>query len=113
MSDLYDLSEIKEMSGNDQDFIRELIELFVKNNTEYLQEVNNAFAQKDWERVKFFAHKIKPSILVIHATVLKQPILDLNEFAGKEINLDQVPRLIELLNQHLPIICNLLEKEIK
>ncbi len=110
---MYDLAEIKEMSGNDQDFIKELIQLFVKNNIEYLYEMNVAYEQKDWVQVKFFAHKIKPSILVIHAEGLKQPILDLNEYSGKQINLEKIPALLELLNEQLPIICSELKKEIK
>jgi len=113
MSDIYDLTEIREMSGNDQDFIKELIQLFVKNNIEYLQEINLANEQKDWAQVKFFAHKIKPSILVIHADILKQPILDLNEYAGKQINLEMIPELLDLLNEQLPNICASLENEIK
>ena len=110
---MYDLTEITEMSVNYQDFIEELVQLFVQNNIEYLQEMNHANEQKDWVKVKFFAHKIKPSILVIHADALKQPILDLNEYAGKQINLERIPEILELLNVQLPLICASLEKEIK
>lgn len=113
MSSLYDLTEIREMSGDDADFLKEMVELFVKNNTQYLVELNDALKIKNWSQVKFFAHKIKPSILVVHADGLKQTILDLNEFAGKEINLDQVPSLIEKLNDQLPVLCEALKKEIK
>ncbi len=55
MTDIYDLIE---MSGNDQDFIKELIQLFVKNNIEYLQEMNLANEQKDWAQVKFSLIKL-------------------------------------------------------
>ncbi len=113
MEELYDLAEIREMSGNDQSFVNEMLGLFVKNNLQYLEELNAAYESKDWSQVKFYAHKIKPSILVVHAVNLKQPILDLNEYAGKEVNLDKIPDLIKLMNDELPHLCEVLEKEIK
>ncbi len=63
--------------------------------------------------MKFFAHKIKPSILVVHANHLKNTILDLNEFAGMQTNLDKVPDLVDKLNTDLPPLCAALEQEIK
>lgn len=113
MAELFDLGEIREMSGNDEAFVKEMIELFVKNNTIYLGQLNDALKDSDWPQVKFFAHKIKPSILVVHANHLKDTILDLNEFAGKQINLEKVPELVEKLNTDLPPLCAALEKEIK
>ncbi len=50
---------------------------------------------------------------MIHADILKQSILDLNEYAGKQINLERIPELLDLLNEQLPIICASLENEIK
>ncbi len=113
MEKLYDLSEIREMSGNDESFLKEMIELFVTNNTQYLEELNLALKSSDWKQVKFFAHKIKPSILVVHANGLKQTIMDLNEYSGKQTNMDQIPVLITKLNEELPVLCAELKKEIK
>ncbi len=113
MTVLYDLQEIRDMSGNDQEFINEFLQLFIKNNREYLKEMNQAFELKNWAQVKFCAHKIKPSIMVIHAEALNQPILDLNEFAGKQENLEKIPSLMGLLNTKLLVIFNALKDEIK
>lgn len=112
MGELYDLSEIREMSGNDESFVKEMIELFVKNNLIYLEELNDAFQKEDWKQVKFFAHKIKPSILVIHAKQLVQPILDLNEYAGNQTNINEIPDIMKKLNDQLPLICDQLKLEI-
>ncbi len=51
--------------------------------------------------------------MVIHAEALNQPILDLNEFAGKQENLEKIPSLMGLLNTKLPVIFNALKDEIK
>ncbi len=54
MTVLYDLQEIRDMSGNDQEFINEFLQLFIKNNREYLKEMNQAFELKNWAQVKFW-----------------------------------------------------------
>ena len=50
MAELFDLGEIREMSGNDEAFVKEMIELFVKNNTIYLGQLNDALKDSDWGR---------------------------------------------------------------
>lgn len=113
MGTMYDLSELREMSGDDESFIQEMLDVFLKNNQDYLQLLNKAFESKDWKGVKFNAHKIKPSILLFRIDSLKQTILDLNEFSGKEINLDKMPSLVSELNVGLSEVFVKISKEIK
>ncbi|MGB0403430.1 MAG: Hpt domain-containing protein [Salibacteraceae bacterium] len=109
---MYDLTELREMSDNDEEFVQEMIHAFLKNNKDYLNTLNEGLAAKDWKVVKFNAHKIKPSILLFKITSLKQVILDINEFAGNEINLDKVPNLVEKLNEGLSLVFNKISEEI-
>lgn len=94
MEMLFDLSELREMSGNDEEFVQEMIQSFIDNNSTYLNQMIDAGKSGDWAAVKFNAHKIKPSILLFKIESLQKAILDLNEFAGKEINTDSIPQLI-------------------
>ena len=48
MEKLYDLSEIREMSGNDESFLKEMIELFVTNNTREFSRVTG-LRLEDWQ----------------------------------------------------------------
>ena len=80
MGAIYDLTELRKMSGNDEAFVHE---------------------NKDWKTLKFNAHKIKPSVLLFKIDSVKQEILDLNEFSGKEINLEKIPLLVSTLKSKL------------
>ena len=97
----YDLSEVREMSGNDEAFVQEMLDAFLTNNRSYLDDLNKCFKEKNWKQVKFFAHKIKPSILLFKIDALKVNILELNDYAGNETNLEKIPALVEELNNGL------------
>ena len=109
----YDLSELREMSGNDEEFIQEMLVAFLKNNQDYLNLLNDGFKKQDWKIVKFNAHKIKPSILLFRIDPLKQIILDLNGFSGKETNLEVIPSLVSALNVGLSEVFNEISLQIK
>ncbi|MBD78387.1 MAG: hypothetical protein CL840_05675 [Crocinitomicaceae bacterium] len=113
MSKLYDLSELREMSGNDEAFVQEMLSVFLKNNRDYLSLLNKSFEEKEWKSVKFNAHKIKPSIMLFKIETLRQEILDLNEFSGKEINLEQIPPLVSKINEVLCRVFDQISDEIK
>ncbi|UTW64299.1 Hpt domain-containing protein [bacterium SCSIO 12741] len=111
MDKLYNLDELREMTGNDESFMKEMIQLFVTNNKDYLEQLNQGLEEKDWKKVKFFAHKIKPSILMMKIGKLEDNIYRLNEFAGEEKNLSEIPALVEKLNDILPQVLVQLSEE--
>lgn len=110
---MYDLAELREMSDNDEEFVAEMIQAFLKNNKEYLELLNAGLVSKDWKVVKFNAHKIKPSILSFKISSLTDVILDINEFAGNETNLEMLPELVQKLNLDLGLVFNKISEEIK
>lgn len=61
-SPLYDLSQLREISGGDSSFIKEILSLFVQSIPGSLHMINSALASNDLEAVGREAHKIKPSI---------------------------------------------------
>ena len=110
---LYNLSELKEMSDNDSVFVRDMLELFVSNNSIYLDKINNAMLLNDWKVVKFNAHKMKPSILLFKIETLEDVILKLNDFAGNENHLDEIPTLVNELNKKLSEVFSIITAELK
>lgn len=107
----YSLEGLKEMCGDDQDFINEMIGVFLDNNLKYLESANEAFSQSDWKSLKSNVHKIKPSILLMRIDSLKEAILNLNEFSGQEINIEKIPDLMELLNNDLNEVFDQMKKD--
>ncbi len=89
---MIDLSYLKTTTGNDQNVIKELISLFVKQLPEFNREIVNSFAAKDWKALREAAHKAKNSFEIMgvkkQAEELKQIELlalenkDSNEFSS-------------------------------
>ena len=113
MGAIYDLTELRKMSGNDEEFVQEMLVTFLSNNQEYLVLLNDACENKDWKTLKFNAHKIKPSVLLFKIDSVKQEILDLNEFSEKEINLEKIPLLVSTLKSKLYKVFDEINLELK
>lgn len=60
-----DLSELQEMSGNDLSFIKEMLELFVYEMSNHLQELEAAIEAQDDATSEYLAHKLKSSITMV------------------------------------------------
>lgn len=57
-----DLSYLREMSGNDTDIIREMIEIFIEQVSEFESEISAHFNSRDWGSLGAIAHKAKSSV---------------------------------------------------
>lgn len=60
-----DLTELREMSDNNAEFIQEMLELFVSEMTAHLQQLESCIASGDDENTEYIAHKLKSSITMI------------------------------------------------
>ncbi len=57
-----DLSYLKEMSGNDHGIIKEMIDIFIEQVPEFLEEVSLSFETQNWQALGAVAHKAKSSV---------------------------------------------------
>jgi HPt (histidine-containing phosphotransfer) domain-containing protein len=87
--------ELKQMSG--EDFINELIDAFLDDAPDMIQNMQAALATKDVESFRRNAHSLKSNANTFGAMELAALAKEL-EFMGKENNLDVGYRL-EVLNE--------------
>ena len=59
---LTDLSYLREMSGNDHSIIKEMIDIFIEQVPEFLEEISESFESRDWHALGAFSHKAKSSV---------------------------------------------------
>jgi PAS domain S-box-containing protein len=95
---LYNLTEIKKIAGGDKDFIKQMISIFLDQIPQSLAQINQAIETKDFERVKSVAHQMKPSIDIMQIDSLKKEVRFVEENAGNQTNLEQLPEFITKLN---------------
>jgi HPt (histidine-containing phosphotransfer) domain-containing protein len=60
-----DLSYLREVTGDDNDIIQEMLELFINDTPQALKGLQEKYEASDWDSVRAVAHKIKPSFMFV------------------------------------------------
>ncbi|MGB0430005.1 MAG: Hpt domain-containing protein [Bacteroidia bacterium] len=93
MSEL-DLTYLNEISGGDEDFIKEMIETFLEETPKDLDQIKIHFDSKDWAEMGKTAHKMKSSIKMFGFESLKNKALFLEQNGKKGEKIDEFPNVI-------------------
>lgn len=75
MEQHYKLARVKELAGNDMDFVKSLAEAFLEEVPEDAQRLEQAVAEKDFFNAYQAAHKMKPTIDLFELGVLDDLIV--------------------------------------
>lgn len=100
---IYNLSQLDELAGGDQEFVMSMVDTFLEHTPQQLQEMKSARESEDLATVGAIAHKIKPNVDLFGLTQIHQEIRDI-ERMGKEgeggSELDQkITQVEQVLNQ--------------
>jgi HPt (histidine-containing phosphotransfer) domain-containing protein len=91
------LSYLSEVSGNNAEFITQMIELFLQKTPEALEEMNERFRQQNWEELRNIAHRIKPSYTYVGLAEIHKMLAEIEREAlenHSQTNVDKVSTLI-------------------
>jgi HPt (histidine-containing phosphotransfer) domain-containing protein len=89
-SEPLDLSYLKEMSGDSPEFIIEMIDLFKSQTPIYMSELEDAIAQKDWDKIAASAHKMKPTFTYVGREDVKDHLQDIEKGARDQTDMQQL-----------------------
>ena len=84
------LQSFKEMTFDDTEIQKEIIEAFFEILNEYIIVLNTELPNKNWQSLFEATHKIKPNISMFGITKLESTILELESNFKNEENLDLV-----------------------
>ncbi len=98
---LFDLTNLNEMLGGDQKAIFQMVKIFLQATPESLSELNKCYQKDDLDGVSRLAHKLKSSVDIFCVNDIKQDIRRLENNTRDNINVDEVPALVEKLNSVL------------
>lgn len=110
---LTNLTFLNEMSGGNADFIREFLNLFVTNIPASVTDLEDGLQQKDWEKVRQAAHKMKPSLNYVGLKETYEDVMAIEKNAKELCNLDDMPALIKKVSDQCAVACIELENELK
>lgn len=89
-----DLTYLKELSNGSNEFIIQIISVFMTQTPEELEKLEKSLNTANWDALRATAHKIKPSFLFMGIKELESVVNSVEEFAAKKINLDRLPEMI-------------------
>lgn len=99
---LYDLSQLKAMSRDNDDFVRKMVSLFITLSKENIEVFEKAIINDDVEAIRKTAHKFKPSIDQMGIVSLKDVIRSLEKFEPSEMPeksyIPMVEKIVQVLN---------------
>ncbi|MEL1242507.1 Hpt domain-containing protein [Flavobacterium flavipallidum] len=80
----YNLAKVYAISDNDQEFVNEILTLFVNDVPEDLAQIKEGIKKKDHKHAYAYAHKIKPTLDLLGMTVAFEEILQVEAWTKAE-----------------------------
>lgn len=92
-----DLTYLKELSNGSNEFILEMISVFMEQTPIEVANLEKHLNAKDWKSLRGTAHKMKPSFSFMGIKHLESVIKTVEEYAANETNLELLPEMITLI----------------
>ncbi|MEO0551552.1 MAG: ATP-binding protein [Bacteroidota bacterium] len=92
---IVDLTYLKSVCNNDENFMREMIATFVANTPEIISEMRQMADLGNWSQVSALAHKLKPSVTFMGISGIKDQVRNIEALAKTEDELVKVEQNIE------------------
>jgi CheY-like chemotaxis protein/two-component sensor histidine kinase len=89
-----DLTYLKKLSKGDDDFVKQMISIFINQTPTAIQKMEADLSNKDWTSLRAVAHKMKPSFSFVGVTSLQEKIETIEDNAEKGTNANLIADLI-------------------
>ncbi len=111
MNKPYDLTQLRELSDNDEDFIKSTLTMFVERSIETIAEIEKELEVQNYLNIERLAHKIKPSFAYIGMTDLYDEIINIENLAKGKAKVSQIRDLVVNFKERLVKNIHIIEKE--
>jgi HPt (histidine-containing phosphotransfer) domain-containing protein len=89
-----DFTFLKSFTQGNHDRMVKYIGSFLAMAPEKISQMKKALDEKNWSDLRTAAHSLKPQLAYMGINSIKEDILAIEENAGEEKNLDQLPALV-------------------
>ncbi len=96
---LYDLTLVKAISGGDEDFVKNMIHLFLETVPAILGQMETSCAERNWELTSKLAHKLKSTIDSLNIYQLQDLIRRIEADGKKGQNIEHMPAAVRQLKK--------------
>ena len=98
---LYDLAGLKIQTGNDAEFLHQMVILFIKQTGENLEKIDAAIRQNNWSEIHFIVHKMKSAINLFGIKSLQQIIIGTEELTRDKSDEKKIVENLKLIDKIL------------
>ncbi|EPR69272.1 Hpt domain-containing protein [Cyclobacterium qasimii] len=109
---LYNLGNLEEISGGSNEFVNEMIKLFITQSENTITGFEQAIENKNYKVIRDLAHQIKPSIDNIKITSLMPVIREVEHLAEMENQSEDLSSKIMEVNTGLKNVIFQLQAEL-
>lgn len=89
-----DLSYLKQLSNGSNEFITQMISIFMTQTPEAIELFYKHLQKKEWELLKGVIHKMKPSFAFMGIKDLENVAILAEKHCETETHLDELPQLL-------------------
>ena len=92
-----DLDHLKRIVGNDPAFLRQVLQIFVRNTPQDMEALSKSVAQSNFEQIGFYAHKLKSAAGAIGYTAAYEDFKALEVLAKNQTPIAQIEEMVNKL----------------
>lgn len=93
-----DMTYLSDIAGGSEEFMIEMIDIFIEQTPLYFDQLSEAIANQDWKSVGDVAHKIKPTLAFMGIEEAKDIMADIERKARTEDNVSEIPGMFADIN---------------
>ncbi len=108
--EMVDLSYLKQVSNNNDSFIQEMIDTFIKSIPKSIDDIKTSARVRDWQQLARALHKIKPSLGMVGLNSTKALVVELEQQAKNKTPLKSLPLQVNNLCKQLQLAVNQLKQ---
>lgn len=97
-----DLAYLREIANGSNEFIIQMLNIFIEQVPQSLTRIETAVHNKDWQTLRTVVHKMKPSILFVGLNEIKEDVPLLEKYASERSNLEDIPAKVAKIKA----VCN-------
>lgn len=89
-----DLTYLKELSNGSNEFMTQMISIFMAQTPEALNSIELHLQKNEWKLLKGVVHKMKPSFGFMGIKEIENTVALMEKYCETETHLDELPSLI-------------------
>lgn len=111
-SQTIDFTSLYSVANNDEEFVKELIEIFLAQIPDFIKNMNQLFLDNNLEKLGREAHTAKSSVMVF-GMINTGKLLNQIEIWAENKNLDEIEPALKIVERDLELAKNELNETLK